>query len=49
MIRLIIAAALAVGLAAGTAAAQPADAQNTVTLDTTKGRIVVKLRNDIAP
>ena len=25
------------------------DPQNTVLLDTTKGRIVIKLRNDIAP
>jgi peptidylprolyl isomerase len=29
--------------------AQVSDPQNTVLLDTTKGRIVIKLRNDIAP
>jgi peptidylprolyl isomerase len=40
-------------LAAGAAGAQPLpaglDAANTVLLDTTHGRIVIKLRNDIAP
>jgi peptidylprolyl isomerase len=34
---------------AAPAIAQVSDPQNTVQLDTTKGRIVIKLRNDIAP
>jgi len=34
---------------AAPAIAQVSDPQNTVLLDTTKGRIVIKLRNDIAP
>ena len=51
MIRLLaLAAAL---LVAAPAFAQPlpagADPQNTLLIDTTQGRIVVKLRNDIAP
>src|SRR5213595_2921380 len=40
-------------LLAGSAVAQPlpagADPQNTLLVDTTQGRIVIKLRNDIAP
>jgi peptidylprolyl isomerase len=52
MIRLL-AVVLALGLAIP-ALAQPklpagADPENTLLIDTTKGRIVVKLRNDIAP
>jgi len=39
----LTASAAAQGLPAG------ADPQNTLVIDTTKGRIVVKLRNDIAP
>jgi peptidylprolyl isomerase len=34
---------------AAPAIAQVSDPQNTVQLDTTKGRVVIKLRNDIAP
>jgi peptidylprolyl isomerase len=34
---------------AAPAIAQVSDPQNTVLLDTTKGRIVIKLRNDLAP
>jgi peptidylprolyl isomerase len=49
MIRLLAAAALAAGLAIAPAAAQPADPQNTVTIETTKGRIVIALRADLAP
>jgi peptidylprolyl isomerase len=51
MIRLL--ALVAALLAAAPAFAQPlppgADPQNTLLIDTTQGRIVVKLRNDIAP
>ncbi|MBX6427115.1 MAG: peptidylprolyl isomerase [Variibacter sp.] len=49
MIRLLAAAALAAGLVTGSAAAQPADPQNIVQIDTTKGRITVALRPDLAP
>jgi peptidylprolyl isomerase len=54
MIRFLAAAALAAGLAIAQTAvqpadAQPADAQNTMTLETTKGRIVIALRSDLAP
>ena len=51
MIRLL--ALVAALLVAAPAFAQPlpagADPQNTLLLDTTQGRIVIKLRNDIAP
>src|SRR6266478_1331093 len=51
MIRLL--AALAVLICAAPALAQPlaagADPQNTILIDTKYGRIVIKLRNDIAP
>jgi peptidylprolyl isomerase len=54
--RLIAIAALLAALTAppvAPAAAQPlpagADPQNTLVIDTTQGRVVVKLRNDIAP
>ncbi len=44
---------LVVPVLTGVAAAQPlpagGDPQNTLVIDTTQGRIVVKLRNDIAP
>ena len=47
MIRIL---AIVVALAcAMPALAQTNDPQNTVLLDTTKGRIVIKLRNDLAP
>jgi peptidylprolyl isomerase len=49
MLRFIAAAALVVAFAIAPAAAQQADPQNTVTLETTKGRIVIALRPDIAP
>lgn len=49
MIRSIFAAALAAVLATGPAAAQKPDADNIVTLETTKGRIVIALRADLAP
>jgi peptidylprolyl isomerase len=49
MFRLITAAALAVAFAIVPALAQKADPQNTVTLETTKGRIVIALRTDLAP
>src|SRR5262250_2938380 len=56
MLRLIAVCSLLVSFAlcpAGPAAAQElpagADPQNTLVIDTTQGRIVVKLRNDIAP
>ena len=54
MIRLLVLAA-ALTLAAPTLAQAPkglpagADPQNTLIVDTTQGRIVIKLRNDIAP
>ena len=31
------------------ASAQPADPQNTIVLDTTKGKVVIRLRTDLAP
>lgn len=31
------------------ASAQPADPQNTIILDTTKGKVVIRLRTDLAP
>ena len=43
---LVVAAAL---VCAAPALAQPTDPQNTLLIDTTQGRIVIKLRNDIAP
>ena len=47
MIRIL---ALVVALVcAAPALAQTTDPQNTVLIDTTKGRIVIKLRNDLAP
>src|SRR6516164_8881388 len=56
MLRLIAVCSLLASFAlcpAGPAAAQElpagADPQNTLVIDTTQGRIVVKLRNDIAP
>ena len=56
MLRLIAVSALLIGLAPAfvtPAPAQPlpagADPQNTLVIDTTQGRVVVKLRNDIAP
>jgi peptidylprolyl isomerase len=50
MLRLVAAAVLALAFAAApAAAAQKADPQNTVTLETTKGRIVIALRPDLAP
>ena len=56
MLRLIAVSALVIGLAGALvtpAPAQPlpadADPQNTLIINTTQGRIVVKLRNDIAP
>ena len=42
----VVAAALA---CAAPALAQPTDPQNTLLIDTTQGRIVIKLRNDLAP
>jgi peptidylprolyl isomerase len=42
----IVVAAL---MCAAPALAQPSDPQNTLLIDTTQGRIVIKLRNDIAP
>jgi len=45
-----ILAALAFGLVASVAAAQqPADPQNTLYLDTKDGRVVIRLRPDLAP
>ena len=49
MLRLIGYVAVAAALAFAPASAQTADPQNTLLIDTTHGRIVVKLRNDIAP
>ena len=54
MLRLIAVCALFAGLAVAPAAAQQrlpagADPQNTLVIDSTQGRIVIKLRNDIAP
>ena len=52
MIRIFaILAALALGLSAQglPAHAQQSDPQNTLVLETTKGNVVIKLRNDIAP
>jgi peptidylprolyl isomerase len=56
MLRLIAVSALLIGLAGALVTAAPAqplpagaDPQNTLIIDTTQGRIVVKLRNDIAP
>jgi cyclophilin family peptidyl-prolyl cis-trans isomerase len=43
---LVVAAAL---VCAAPALAQPTDPQNTLLIDTTQGRVVIKLRNDIAP
>ena len=43
---LVVAAAL---VCAAPALAQPTDPQNTLLIDTTQGRIVIKLRNDLAP
>src|ERR1051325_6783677 len=54
MLRLLAVAAVALAVAAP-ALAQPkglpagADPQNTLLIDTTQGRIVVKLRTDLAP
>jgi peptidylprolyl isomerase len=48
MIR-ILAFALALVCAAPALAQAPADPQNTVYLDTKNGRVVIKLRNDLAP
>ncbi len=42
-------AGLALLASVGCAQAQQADPKNTVVLETTKGRIVIALRNDIAP
>jgi len=51
MIRIL--AVLAALICAAPAIAQPLpsglDKQNAIVIDTTKGRIVIKLRNDIAP
>jgi peptidylprolyl isomerase len=56
MMRLIAVCALMAGLAISAAAPAPAqplpagaNPQNTLIIDTTKGRIVVKLRTDLAP
>ena len=49
MIRILAAALFAVGLAIAPAVAQKADPQNTVTMETTKGRVVIALRPDLAP
>src|SRR5580692_6597609 len=56
MLRLIAASALLIGLAGALVTPAPAqqlpagaDPQNTLVIDTTQGRVVVKLRNDIAP
>jgi peptidylprolyl isomerase len=53
MLRLIAVCSLLAGFALSPAAAQGlpagADPQNTLVIDTTQGRVVVKLRNDIAP
>jgi peptidylprolyl isomerase len=47
MIRILaVLAALVLGLPAQ---AQQSDPQNTIVLETTKGNVVIKLRNDIAP
>jgi peptidylprolyl isomerase len=48
MIRML-AFALALVCAAPALAQAPADPQNTVYLDTKNGRVVIKLRNDLAP
>jgi peptidylprolyl isomerase len=51
----ILAVLFAIMCAASTASAAPptlpagADPQNTLVLDTTQGRIIIKLRNDVAP
>ena len=42
-------ALLAFGLALAPAAAQTADPQNTILMETTKGRVTIALRPDIAP
>src|SRR5262245_41057562 len=49
MQRLLLALSLAFLLAAPALQAQQADPQNTIFLDTKDGRIVIKLRPDIAP
>src|SRR5580700_4458019 len=56
MLRTIVVSALLIGLAGALVTPAPAqqlpagaDPQNTLIIDTTQGRIVVKLRNDIAP
>jgi peptidylprolyl isomerase len=45
----LIAFAFLLALLPAAAEAQPADPQNTLVLETTKGRVVVRLRADLAP
>jgi len=51
MIRLLVLLAALVGALPASAQGLPplADPQNTVVLDTTKGRVIVKLRTDVSP
>src|ERR1700693_5213682 len=56
MLRMIVVSALLIGLAGALVTPAPAqqlpagaDPQNTLVIDTTQGRVIVKLRNDIAP
>jgi peptidylprolyl isomerase len=49
MMKRLLASILLSGALAASAAAQTADPQNTVLLETTQGRVTVKLRPDLAP
>jgi peptidylprolyl isomerase len=49
MMKRLLASILLSGALAAAAAAQTADPQNTVVLETTQGRVTVKLRPDLAP
>lgn len=49
MIKRLLASIVLSGALAATALAQASDPQNTVVMETTKGRVVIKLRPDLAP
>jgi peptidylprolyl isomerase len=49
MSRLAALAFLCLFASASSAFAQPADPQNTIILETTKGKVVIRLRTDLAP